>query len=135
MKQGKSLLLVQIVAGLLALMYLQSAWDFIANRNVAFISWTPADPMASWAVANLGARLLAIGAGFFIALALRDLRLLALMFAVRLVADATDLAISSTTPGIDAFVPGVLAAFVAIEVVCLLVLLRHVRNRPGETAA
>lgn len=128
----KSLLAVRIVAALLALMYLQSSWEFIANGNVAFVGYVPDDPMARWAVANLGARLFAIAVGFIIALVLRDPRLLALMFAVRLAADATDLAISSASPGIGPFVPGVLAVLVAVEVVCLGALLRLVRSAPRE---
>ncbi len=127
-----SLLAVRIFAALLALMYLQSSWEFIANGNVAFVGYVPEDPMARWAVANLGARLLAIAVGFIVALVLRDPRQLALMFAVRLAADATDLAISSTSPGIELLVPGVLAVLVVIEVVCLGVLLRLVRSMLRE---
>jgi hypothetical protein len=128
----KPLLAVRIVAALLALMYLQSSWEFIANGNVAFVGYVADDPMARWAVANLGARLFAITVGFIIALVLRDPRLLAPMFAVRLAADATDLAISSTSSGIEPLVPGVLAVLVAVEMVCLGVLLRLVRSTLRE---
>jgi len=120
---------IRVVAALLALLYLQSAWDFIVNHSIAFVAYAPTDALAGWTVANLGARLLAIAFGLAIALVLRDDRLLALMLAVRLTADLADLAISSTTQGVDAFVAWVLAALVVVEAAALAALIVQLNKK------
>ncbi|MFO1033584.1 MAG: hypothetical protein U1E15_05705 [Hyphomicrobiales bacterium] len=116
---------IRVIAALFALLYLQSTYDFIVNHHVSFMTYTAVEPMAQWAVANLGARLLGIALGFLIALALRNDTLLALMFAVRLCADVTDFWISTHTPGAEAMVGWILLAFFAIEALCLAALLKH----------
>lgn len=72
--------------------------------------------------------------GFIIALATRSEQLLALMFAVRLAADVGDTVSSILVPGLPAFVPATLVVFVAVEALCLAVLVLQIR-RPSPSLA
>lgn len=132
MKTPRRIVAVQAVAGLLALMYAFSAYDFIVNHHVSFIGYTAAEPFAQWAVANLGARLLGIACGFGVALVARSASLLALMLVVRLSSDVTDLWISTHTAGVAPSVGLVLMVFVSIEAICLAVLVHRIRTQEGK---
>lgn len=116
--------IVQVIAALLALMYVDSARKFVFTHQIDFVHYAASSPVEVWTVRNLGLRLLAIGVGFIIALVAKDRRMLAMMFAVRLVADAGDTLNSAMTPGLASFVVPVLGLFVAVELGCLVVLLR-----------
>lgn len=115
---------IQGTAALLGLMYLKSGYDFIITKQIEFIHYTAISSLEIWTVRNLGARLLAISVGFLAALFLNDRRMLALMFLVRLTADIRDFFNSMNTAGLDSFVVPVLGAFVCIETLCLLMLMK-----------
>lgn len=116
--------IVQFIAALLALMYVDSARKFVFTHQIDFVHYVASSPVEVWTVRNLGLRLLAIAAGFIIALVAKDRRMPAMMFAVRLVADAGDTLNSAMTPGLASFVVPVLGLFAAVELGCLIVLLR-----------
>ena len=46
---------IRVVAALLALLYLQSAWDFIVNHSIAFVAYAPTDALAGVEAAALAA--------------------------------------------------------------------------------
>jgi hypothetical protein len=129
MKQSFIITAVRAIAFALAAMYVVSAYGFIVNHQVSFISYTAQEPLAQWAVANLGARLFGIAIGFALALLLRRNDFLALMFAVRLTADSVDLWISTHTNGLDGSVGEILLALVAIEAACLAILLWQIKSQ------
>ncbi len=116
--------LVRAIGALLALMYVDSARKFVFTHNIDFVHYVATSPVEVWTVRNLGLRLLAIASGFIIALVAKDRRMLAMMFAVRLIADAGDTLNSAMTPGLEGFVVPVLGLFVAVELGCLIALLR-----------
>lgn len=133
MRHPIALRVVQVIAALLALMYVTSTYTFIHDHDVRFIGYTATSPEAIWTLNNLAIRLFAIAVGFFIALAARSEPMLALMFTVRLVSDAGDLLNSALVAGIPSSVPAILAVFLAVEAPCLAVLL--VRLRGARAAA
>ena len=112
--------LIQSIALLLALMYVQSFYGFVFGKEISFIHYTPQSNIEIWTVKNLGIRLLAIAIGFFIALGLKNKTILAVMFAVRLTADVGDLINSATTPSLASMVWQILIVFVLIEFLCLV---------------
>lgn len=131
MRHPLLLRVVQVVAALMALMYVMSTYEFIHSHTVRFIGYTATGPEAVWTLNNLAIRLFGIAVGFFVALAARSEAMLALMFTVRLVADVGDLLNSVLVAGIPSSVPSILAVFVLVEAACLSVLLA--RRRPSST--
>ena len=134
MRHPAALRVVQVVAALLAFMYVTSTYAFIRSHTVEFIDYTATGPAAIWTLNNLAIRLFAIAVGFFIALASRSEQLLALMFAVRLAADVGDTVNSLLVPGLPALVPATLVVFVAVEALYLAVLVLRIR-RPSPSLA
>lgn len=120
--------IIQGVAFLLALMYVQSFYGFVFGKEINFIHYTPQSNIEIWTVRNLGIRLLAIAVGFFIALFLRNKTFLAAMFAVRLTADLGDLINSATTEGLAPMIWQMLSVFVGIEFLCLIGLLYLIKK-------
>ena len=120
--------IIQVVAALLALMYVQSFYGFVFGREISFIHYTPLSELEIWTVRNLGIRLLAIAIGFFIALGLNNKTILAVMFAVRLTADVGDLINSATTPNMAPMVWQILSIFVAIEFLCFIGLIYLIKK-------
>lgn len=134
MTTSGQLRVVQVVAALLALMYVKAAWDFITTHQIELVHYSASTALETWTVRNLGVRLLAIAVGFIVALVSRNRDLLALMFVVRLVSDVGDLLNSAFTPGLEAFVVPLIAIFVAIEFACLVLLLRMRKGAYGLEA-
>lgn len=128
MKNKSLLIVIKIVALIFALMYIKSAYDFIFSHEISFVNYAANSPAEIWVVRNLGIRLLAIGIGFLAALALKNYGFLALMFAVRLVADVGDLFNSIYTPNLENFVTLVLTVFVIIELTCFLLLIKIIKQ-------
>lgn len=124
--------IIQIVASLLALMYVQSFYGFVFDKEINFIHYSPQSNLEIWTVRNLGVRLLAIAVGFFIALLLRNKIILAVMFAVRLTADVGDLINSANTPGLAPMVGQILAVFVVIEFLCLMGLIYLIKMEKND---
>lgn len=56
--------IIQIVAVLSALMYVQSFNGFVFGKEINFIQYIPQTNLELWTVRNLGIRLLAIAVGF-----------------------------------------------------------------------
>lgn len=115
--------IIQIVAALMAIMYVQSFFGFVFQKEISFIRYQPQTALEIWTVRNLGIRLLAIAVGFFIALLLRNKTFLAVMFAIRLTADVGDLINSAITPELDQMIWQILTVFVSIELLSLVGLL------------
>lgn len=120
--------IIKAVAVLLALMYVQSFYGFVFNKEINFIHYTPQSNIEIWTVRNLGIRLLAIAAGLFIAVFSKSKKMLAMAFAIRLTADAGDLINSATMQGIASMVWQILSVFVTIEFLCLITLIYHIKK-------
>ena len=124
--------IIQIVAVLSALMYVQSFNGFVFGKEINFIQYIPQTNLELWTVRNLGIRLLAIAVGFFIALLLRNKTILAVMFTVRLTADIGDLINSATTPNLAPMVWQILTVFVVIEFLCLMGLIHLIKKEKKD---
>jgi len=124
--------IIQIVAVLSALMYVQSFNGFVFGKEINFIQYIPQTNLELWTVRNLGIRLLAIAVGFFIALLLRNKTILAVMFTVRLTADIGDLINSATTPNLAPMVWQILTVFVVIEFLCLMGLIYLIKKEKKD---
>ncbi len=120
--------IIQVVAFVLALMYAQSFYGFVFNKEINFIHYTPQSNIETWTVRNLGIRLLAIAVGLFIAVFSKSKKILAMAFAIRLTADAGDLINSATMQGIAPMVWQILSVFVTIEFLCLVSLIYQIKK-------
>lgn len=112
-------LILKIIAVIFGIMYIQSGTEFIFTHKINFIEYLPNSSAEIWTVRNLGGRLLAIGIGFILAVLFNKKETIALIFAIRLIADSVDLWNSMVTPNLASFIVPVLGVFVAIEAICL----------------